>query len=118
MTGRPGHRTRNPAKRPPTRPAAATLKGMRIDRAWLTGSMAGAATATGVVGLLLARRQRRIEQRITRTADTMRDLELRLNEVDEELGVRLNEVDEEVESLRRGRTAPGGTAAGPAGAGR
>ena len=73
---------------------------MRIDRGTL-GSVAGLATVTGLTGWLVARRQRRLDARLGETVETVRRLESRMNEVDEELGVRLNEVDEGVEELRR-----------------
>ena len=73
---------------------------MRIDRGTL-GSVAGLATVTGLTGWLVARRQRRLDARLGETVETVRQLESRMNEVDEELGVRLNEVDEGVEELRR-----------------
>ena len=63
---------------------------------------------TGLTGWLVARRDRRLEQRFAATADKVRSLEMRLDEADEELAVRLNEVDQEVEHLRpaRGATDP------------
>jgi hypothetical protein len=76
---------------------------MRIDREMLAGSVAGLATVTGVAGWFVARRQSRLDARMVETVETVRRLESRMNEVDEELGVRLNEVDEEVEQLRRSR---------------
>ena len=74
---------------------------MRINRGLVATSVTGLATVTGMVGWFVSRRQRSLNDRLSETVETMRELELRLNEVDEELGVRLNEVDEEVERLQR-----------------
>ena len=78
----------------------------------MAGSLAGVATLTGVTGWFVSRRERRLDQRLSATAEKVRMLEMRLNEADEELAVRLNEVDQEVEHLARDTHAsPGAPAA-------
>ncbi len=69
----------------------------------MAGSLAGMATLTGLTGWIVSRRERRLDRRLTATAEKVQMLEQRLNEADEELAVRLNEVDQEVEHLRPGR---------------
>ncbi len=76
---------------------------MRSNRGLWAGSVAGVAAVTGLAGWFVSRRERRLEQRLTATADKVRMLEMRLDEADEELAVRLNEVDQEVEHLRPAR---------------
>ena len=76
-----------------------------MNRGLMAGSLAGMATLTGLTGWLVSRRDRRLDERLTATAEKVRMLEQRLDEADEELAVRLNEVDQEVEHLRPARSS-------------
>ena len=76
-----------------------------MNRGLMASSLAGMATLTGLTGWLVSRRDRRLDERLTATAEKVRMLEQRLDEADEELAVRLNEVDQEVEHLRPARSS-------------